>query len=680
MYCSKCGAQLDDESAFCPNCGTPCTSEEPAASLPPVVKTEEKIAPEPPVPKGPVTSEGPAANSYYAGEFAKIAAGQKSKFNWAAFFLGPFHQLYHGSVKLFKKTFLPYMIVMFVVMAAGQISALMTLATFSAGAFVSTIVTSLLYLAASVWSLILFISNGKKYNQRLYEQVQGRAEEIPARKKPALLLLGIYAGMIILASILISVIGGKMVTNAWTQALTDDNGGVQADSSWLSENSEAPAADSDADSAYNGSPWLLAEDEGFWEGAWQNTTTGQVTTFAGFAAGITCFENGHIDENGSYVVDIIFPNGIEDEMQAQLLVPADGKSLIYYTPSNAGGLIASDEFERPTAAREDSLPSALWGNYRYDSGPERDDTLTVDAFRINDNPYFDARRENDVWIVATGNGIEGWNEKLALLPDGRLSIQDDYAAEPTYYTRSSGSAQNTPDAPAQEEPSIDLSLLEQIPFEDTNLYSVCFWKDEYTEGGFDGVALMGDSSVTVGTLFSTLFDSYFWDDSYMIQQGTEATVYDAVCQLNGGEIRLRFSQMYTAEIPISEGTIYKADGTIQSLSQYDIACLMSALNTEYHRRNGTQPYSLTRALHGTWLSTDGRTELTIDGTSYGGDEYKIGAISESTGELYVTIARSDGTTDERWIEIMGDSMTVYDVVPMTMREKGNPIGTFYRAP
>ena len=65
--------------------------------------------------------------------------------------------------------------------------------------------------------------------------------------------------------------------------------------------------------------------------------------------------------------------------------------------------------------------------------------------------------------------------------------------------------------------------------------------------------------------------------------------------------------------------------------------------------------------------------------TYGGDGYEIGAASESTGELFVTIARSDGTIDERWIEITGDSMTVYDVVPMTMREKGSPIGTFYRA-
>ena len=66
---------------------------------------------------------------------------------------------------------------------------------------------------------------------------------------------------------------------------------------------------------------------------------------------------------------------------------------------------------------------------------------------------------------------------------------------------------------------------------------------------------MGDNSVTVDTLFAAIFDSYSWDDSYMIQQGTEATVYDAVCELDGSQVRLRFSQLYSADIHISEGTM-----------------------------------------------------------------------------------------------------------------------------
>ena len=311
------------------------------------------------------------------------------------------------------------MTILFVV---GQIGTFMALSSFSIGSMMLTLISSVLLVAASVWALVLLIFNGRTYNRKLYEQVQGRAEDIPTRLKPALILLVGYAAAMILVSALISVIGGKMVSNAWMENLPSDYDAAQADSSRFTESSDDRTGDSNGNEAGSGSPWLLAEDENFWDGAWENTTTGDVTTFAGFAIGTFYFEDGHIDENGNYVVYLMAPGGNGDEMQAQLLVSSDGTSLIYYIASNAGGLIASDEFKRPTAARNDSLPSELWGNYIYDSGPERNGTLTVDAFRIDDNTYFNARQENGVWVVETGNGIEGWNERLSLLPDGRLSI------------------------------------------------------------------------------------------------------------------------------------------------------------------------------------------------------------------------------------------------------------------
>lgn len=393
--------------------------------------------------------------------------------------LGPYHQLYHGSTRLFKKTFLPYLIVVTILFVVGQIGTFMALSSFSIGSMMLTLISSVLLVAASVWALVLLIFNGRTYNRKLYEQVQGRAEDIPTRLKPALILLVGYAAAMILVSALISVIGGKMVSNAWMENLPSDYDAAQADSSRFTESSDDRTGDSNGNEAGSGSPWLLAEDENFWDGAWENTTTGDVTTFAGFAIGTFYFEDGHIDENGNYVVYLMAPGGNGDEMQAQLLVSSDGTSLIYYIASNAGGLIASDEFKRPTAARNDSLPSELWGNYIYDSGPERNGTLTVDAFRIDDNTYFNARQENGVWVVETGNGIEGWNERLSLLPDGRLSIQDDYSTEPTYYVRVSASGQSAEKEPVPDNPSLDLSRLPQIPSEDTDLFSVCFWTDAY---------------------------------------------------------------------------------------------------------------------------------------------------------------------------------------------------------
>lgn len=279
MFCTHCGAQIDEDSKFCPICGAACipepVSEEMYASKEITdveVSSNSQISDDysderidilsattkMPMPQPTSVSDTPhLQNIYYTEEFAKIAAGQKSKFNWAAFFLGPFHQLYHGSIRLFKKTFLPYMIAMLVTMAVGQINTLITLASFSTGALISTIVTGLLYLITSVWALILFISNGKKYNQRLYEQVQGRAEDIPVRKKPALLLFGIYVVIIILTEILIPVIGGKMVANAWMENLPIDNGGIQTDSSYFFRENSESSTDVSSDI------WATKEDEEF---------------------------------------------------------------------------------------------------------------------------------------------------------------------------------------------------------------------------------------------------------------------------------------------------------------------------------------------------------------------------------------------------------------------------------
>ena len=41
---------------------------------------------------------GRVVSPYYAREFADIAAGGRGRFNAAAFFLGPFHQLYRGNM------------------------------------------------------------------------------------------------------------------------------------------------------------------------------------------------------------------------------------------------------------------------------------------------------------------------------------------------------------------------------------------------------------------------------------------------------------------------------------------------------------------------------------------------------------------------------------------------------
>ena len=515
MYCSNCGAKMDDDSVFCPECGARCeepaqtqadtapqetaktpdaptqdgapvaadgadsAQEAPSASQSAAQQEEQSAAQQEPQAETPSTAaalaaaanrpqsgaasvSGPPTNGYFAAQFARIAAGEKPKFNWAAFFLAPFNQLYHSSTQVFKKTFLPYFIVMCLLGLAGQIAASATLATFSLGALAVTGVLSLASFGVGVWGFVLCILNGKNYTKKLYDQTQGRAEAVPALKSPVAVLLGALAAWGVVLGI-VSAAGAKSAADAWM----DDLSGA-----YLEE---------DAD----------------WEEDW------------------------------------------DDEA--------------YSDDTDAG--------DTPV-----SVP------------------------------------EQDSWL--------------------------------------------------------DLTALPQTDFENTSIYSTCMDFGSFSSGeGFDSVSVLGDSSVTVGTLFSMLFDTYSWETG----DAMEAIVRDAVCQLGDDQVRLSFSQLYTANVDIAEGCVYGADGSMTPMSQYDIACLMKALCDEYHRRTNTEPASPVRDVWGTWVSDDGQTELTIDSETYGGNKYSIIGIDGSANMLEVSVQRNDGTIDDRWLQVIGDSMTVYEI-------------------
>lgn len=71
MHCPNCGGEIPMGARFCPQCGAP-------------------------VPAAPFYAQPAMPDPYYAREFASIAAGNPPRFNFAAFFLGPFHALYRG--------------------------------------------------------------------------------------------------------------------------------------------------------------------------------------------------------------------------------------------------------------------------------------------------------------------------------------------------------------------------------------------------------------------------------------------------------------------------------------------------------------------------------------------------------------------------------------------------------
>ena len=147
MYCPKCGQKIEEDTRFCPFCGTRIQTEQ---------REETSSAGQQQAGRVQDTSQNPASgtgygaqpggysaqpggysaqpggysaqpegygaqpgevktrpvNFYYQRQFDAIAQGEPSRFNWAAFFLGPFHALYRGHTKRFLTLYLPQLLLM----------------------------------------------------------------------------------------------------------------------------------------------------------------------------------------------------------------------------------------------------------------------------------------------------------------------------------------------------------------------------------------------------------------------------------------------------------------------------------------------------------------------------------------------------------------------------------------
>lgn len=409
MYCSKCGAQLADDSRFCSACGAPCNPQQQTVQEAPV--NQQTI----PVPEVP-------ANGYYEIQFARIAAGEKAKFNWAAFFLGPFHQLYHGSIKRFQKTYLPYMI------AAAALYLVQMIATFTTsltGTLMVTALAGILWLALSIWALVLAIGNGRKYNACLYEQTGGNAAAVPKRKKPVCVLIAaiVVYGILLTA---VSAIGTRMMMESWMDNINDSMTQIPEEiDPWL--DSSEPEENSTVQQDTPVSPWLLGPDENYWQGAWQETTSGQVTTFNRMTSGIIDLQDETVDENGYSVY--VYSGG---ELERRIAVTPDGSQLTEYVPSYAGGMIAAAMYERPQEPTESSLPDEFWGIYQpVEGGFTARESMVLDAFRAGLYPYQVIGQQGEEWLIQTGGGIESEEYWVSMEEDGTLLARYNAPDSPT---------------------------------------------------------------------------------------------------------------------------------------------------------------------------------------------------------------------------------------------------------
>lgn len=182
MLCFHCGKEIADTSQFCPYCGKTTAISINTASQ---VRTENESSDEAVVTAPPVHEEvSETAGSltdqeiesakfnkfdavvkknvpYYSSEFEKAAIGQKTKFNWAAFFFGGYFCFYRKCGKLFITYYLLPIVITWTGLAVAGIA--LTAASPNA-----VLAGGCIYVIGAVFGLVNAIRFGKNFNEEYY--------------------------------------------------------------------------------------------------------------------------------------------------------------------------------------------------------------------------------------------------------------------------------------------------------------------------------------------------------------------------------------------------------------------------------------------------------------------------------------------------------------------------------
>ena len=265
MFCPKCGNEFPDDAAFCPKCGTekPAVQAEPAQSgpfehAPAYQQAQNSIPPA----YAPAASEQQSQGAvfapvselavvvqkntaYYLPQFQRVEAGEKTRFNWAAFFFGAYFCLYRKCGVLAKKYFLiPYLLTFAssLLMTIGLTMLNMTLMA----------IGGLALSVGSIWSLVSTIRCGRNFNHLYYRHAQavlaaGNTKKYGTSIGSALLLMVIILAVVIIMSavslaMFFSTFGG-LYSSTYDGIYNDDSSGYVDDMEPILQEPDTAATD-----------------------------------------------------------------------------------------------------------------------------------------------------------------------------------------------------------------------------------------------------------------------------------------------------------------------------------------------------------------------------------------------------------------------------------------------------
>lgn len=260
MFCFKCGKEIPAGAAFCPNCGAKApaglaspSAGGPAAPADQAAQTDQPAPPaetpaQPAPPAGAVVPDAASAPAqpgartagdplavivgkhadYYLAEFKKIDAGQKTRFNWAAFFLGPCMCFYRSCHELFKKYYLLYFIlfgISCVIFTASSVS--MAYGAFGVD-FVLTGIYNVLSAVINTYVFIMQIRFARNFNREYYNHCKQQLEQPASARKPGTSAKKMWLFILAVAVIWIVWYAATMfitqqVQNAYWDSLWEDS-------------------------------------------------------------------------------------------------------------------------------------------------------------------------------------------------------------------------------------------------------------------------------------------------------------------------------------------------------------------------------------------------------------------------------------------------------------------------